>query len=47
MKAVKVPDLLTTAPYYLRDLKMNGVSLIESCTHSSHVGDLCIWSSIC
>jgi AraC family transcriptional regulator, exoenzyme S synthesis regulatory protein ExsA len=38
MKAVKVPDVLTTAPYYLRELKMNGVSLVESCTHSSHVG---------
>src|ERR1700749_612053 len=38
MKAVKVPDVLTTAPYYLRELRMNGVSLVESCTHSNHVG---------
>ncbi|WP_428329228.1 helix-turn-helix domain-containing protein [Mucilaginibacter sp.] len=32
MKAIKVPNELTCAPYYQRELKLNGVSLVESCT---------------
>lgn len=35
MKALHVPDELTNAPYYHRQLHLNGVSLVESCTHTS------------
>lgn len=35
MKPVKVPEELTYAPYYQRSLQLNGVSLVESCTHTS------------
>src|ERR1700761_6852169 len=31
-KAVKVPDQLTCAPYHHRDIKLNGLSIVESCT---------------
>jgi AraC-like DNA-binding protein len=34
MKYVKVPSELIEAPYFHRDLKMNGFSVVESCTHS-------------
>lgn len=32
IKAVKVPDELTCAPYHHRDIKLNGLSIVESCT---------------
>jgi len=35
MKAVHVPEQLTNAPYYHRQLHLNGVSLVESCSHTS------------
>ncbi len=35
MKSIKVPDELTCAPYYHRELQFNGVNLVESCTHTS------------
>ncbi|HTJ50553.1 MAG TPA: AraC family transcriptional regulator [Cyclobacteriaceae bacterium] len=34
MKALKVPHELVNAPYYHRDLKLNGLSIVESCTHT-------------
>lgn len=34
MKAIKVPHDLVHAPYYSRELKMNGLSIIESHTHT-------------
>ena len=41
MKAVHVPDELTNAPYYHRQLQLNGVNLVESCTHTSRtVGNM-------
>lgn len=35
MKAIKVPQELTYAPHYLRDLKFNDVSVVESCMHTT------------
>lgn len=35
-KVVKVPLELTTAPYHQSILKMNGLSVIESCTHTQN-----------
>jgi AraC-like DNA-binding protein len=37
MKLIKVPNVLTGAPYYHRELRMNGVNLVESCTHAHHI----------
>ncbi|MGO4291584.1 helix-turn-helix domain-containing protein [Chitinophaga sp. RAB17] len=34
MKHIKVPTELTKAPYNQRDLKLNGFSVVESCTHT-------------
>jgi hypothetical protein len=31
-KAVKVPDELICAPFHHRDIKLNGLSIVESCT---------------
>lgn len=31
-KAVKAPDELVCAPYHHRDIKLNGLSIVESCT---------------
>jgi AraC-like DNA-binding protein len=33
-KAVRVPEELVCAPYYHRDLMLNGLTIVESCTHT-------------
>lgn len=34
MKHIKAPTALTMAPYNQRELKLNGFSVVESCTHT-------------
>ncbi len=37
MKYVTVPSELTSPPYYLNSISFNGVSVVESCTHTNAV----------
>jgi AraC-like DNA-binding protein len=34
MKALKVPEELIVVPFYQRELKLNGLNVLESCTHT-------------
>jgi hypothetical protein len=36
-KALKVPTEMIGAPYYNRDLKLNGLAIVESFTHSNRI----------
>jgi AraC-like DNA-binding protein len=34
VKAIKVPQALTASPYNLNSIRLNGLSVVESCTHT-------------